>query len=140
MPSGTLTVLTNDGCGNLGFSPLLQLYAGTNALTSVAVADINNDGKMDLICTSQGGLVVLKQEPLEPPVLKFTLTNSNTLVLSWKSLSPAFMLQTNSDLTGTNWGLPSFLMFLYGPNDGLNHGVAITPPPIGNVFFRLRAN
>jgi hypothetical protein len=67
-------------------------------------------------------------------VLKIMLTGSNTLALSWSSFSPGFTLQTNADLTGTNWAP---VRYLTSPGNNPNHSVPITPPPTGNVFFRL---
>jgi len=40
-----------------------------------------------------------------------------------------FILQTNSNLTTTNW-VPVAL-------NGTNQSVTLTPPPRGNLFFRL---
>ena len=44
---GVLTVLTNNGCG--GFATAASLVMG-NSPRSIAAADVNGDGKVDLIC------------------------------------------------------------------------------------------
>src|ERR1700733_6165458 len=49
--SGALTVLTNDGTGMFGSN---ATYTVSGAPTSVVAADINNDGKPDLICAIAG--------------------------------------------------------------------------------------
>jgi hypothetical protein len=52
--SSTLTVLTNNGSGGFGFSATLPLSAGSNPYY-VTAADINGDGKPDLICSDTLG-------------------------------------------------------------------------------------
>jgi hypothetical protein len=63
--SNTLTVLLNNGSG--GFTKLTPLVVGGLwdylVPDSVAVADVNGDGNMDLLCTRQsGGLVVFSSD------------------------------------------------------------------------------
>jgi len=82
---------------------------------------------------SAGTLMVLTQTIVGPPTLNVTATSPNTFVLSWSSLSTGFTLQTNSDLTTTNW-LPAG--YTISTTNGTNESVTITPPP-GNLFFRL---
>lgn len=48
----SLTVLTNDGSGVFGFSATLQEAPGS-APDGVVAADVNGDGKLDLICANQ---------------------------------------------------------------------------------------
>ncbi|MEI8290917.1 MAG: FG-GAP-like repeat-containing protein [Verrucomicrobiota bacterium] len=59
--SDTLTVLLNNGSG--GFDKLTPLVVGgmwDNLVPdSVAVADMNHDGMMDLVCTKQAGGIVI---------------------------------------------------------------------------------
>ena len=52
---GTLTVLTNDGSGGFGYNATLSvgLSAGSSP-NSIAVADVNGDGKLDLISANSG--------------------------------------------------------------------------------------
>jgi hypothetical protein len=101
----------------------------------VVAAGINGDGKLDLINANFGDntLTVLMQTIVEPPTPTITPTGLNTFVLSWSSLSTGSALQTNSDLTTTNW-LPAG--YTISSTNGMNESTAITPPP-GNLFFRL---
>ena len=66
------------------------------------------------------------------PSLSILLTTSNTAVVFWPVVG-AYDLQTNSDLSTTNWGdYASALTTINGTNS-----VVITPST-GNLFFRLK--
>jgi hypothetical protein len=67
-----------------------------------------------------------------PPVLTVASTTSNAVGLSWPSLYAHFVLQTNSDLTSTNWQSAGYPI---SSNAGLN-SVTVPLPP-ANLFFRL---
>jgi hypothetical protein len=54
-------------------------------------------------------------------------------ILSWP-LTPGFTLQTNADLATTNWGTPSYV----ATTNGTLESITITPPPRGDLFFRLK--
>ena len=129
--ANTLTVLTNNGSG--GFGSNTTLNVGSQPFCVVA-ADVNNDGRWDLISANSGDntLTVLTQIIVGPPTLSIASTGSNTLVISWSSLSTGFTLQTNSDLTTTNWFPASFPVSI---TNSTNQSITITPP--GNLFFRL---
>jgi sugar lactone lactonase YvrE len=68
------------------------------------------------------------------PILKIGHSSPNTMVISWSSASATFVLQTNSDLTTTNWNAAGF-----SPStaNGTNYSVAI-PASGGYSFFRLQ--
>ncbi len=146
LTAGTLTVLTNNGNGIFGFNATLTVGSGLSGGPKpvgsgpkcVVAADVNGDGRLDLICANEGEplantLTVLTQTIVGPPTLTITSTNSNSLVISWSSFSTGFALQTNSDLTTTNWVPASYTI---SNTSGTNESVTITPPP-GNLFFRL---
>ena len=59
--SDTLTVLTNDGSGGFVESALLVLGGmwDYHVPDCVAVADMNHDGKMDLVCAKQAGGILI---------------------------------------------------------------------------------
>jgi hypothetical protein len=130
-PGNTLTVLTNNGGGDFGFHATL---AAGNGARWVAAADVNNDGLPDLVSANYSGstLTVLTRIPASPR-LSITPTNSDSFVLSWASFSTGFVLQTNSDLTTTNWVPAGYTI----SSDGTNQSTVISPGP-GNMFFRLK--
>ena len=127
----TVTVLTNNGSGIFGLYATLTVGEHPSC---VVAADVNNDGRLDLITANQytNTLTLLTQVIVGPPMLTITPTN-NTVVVSWSSFSTSFALQTNSNLTTTNW-LPAG--YTVSTTNGTNESATITPPP-GNLFFRL---
>jgi hypothetical protein len=72
----TLTIFTNDGSGGFGFDG--KLAAG-GAPFSVAAADVNGDGQLDLICPSlagNGGTVMVFTNTIIPGHTGFSLISS----------------------------------------------------------------
>ena len=105
---GTLTVLTNNRSGGFGFYATISVSGGP---TCLAAADLNNDGKPDLVTTTLGGTMTVLLNTIgfsaPPPAsleLSVTLSGQDNIVLSWSSSATSVMVQTNSQLTGTNWG------------------------------------
>jgi hypothetical protein len=129
--TNTLTVLTNDGSGGFVFCTTLVVGSGPR---SIAVADINGDGKPDIISANfnDNTLTVLTQI-VPPPKLTITFTSPDTIFVSWPLMTNIFVLQTNSDLTTTNWAVPGYEISTHGQIES----VTINPPSVGNLFFRL---
>jgi len=135
----SLTILTNNGNGT--FVPNFT-YQMVDAAYTVAAADVNHDGIEDLITAEYNGaiLLVLTQVSVPSPKLTIVMTNSTALNIFWNSLSgqPAinFILETNADLTTTNWGTSSYVVHNTGT---FTNYIATVPIPIpGNLFFRLQ--
>jgi hypothetical protein len=105
----------------------------------VIAADVNNDGHWDLISASpmDNTLTVLTQTIIGPPILSMTFTSPTNILLSWSSFSTGFTVQTNVDLTTTNWASASYPISIA---NGTNESSAITSAPAAHLFFRLRAN
>jgi hypothetical protein len=100
------------------------------------MADVNGDGLPDLVSANynDNSLSVLLNGAGAPgsPSLVISLTNPNTVVISWPSPSDGFVLQQNSDLTTTNW--PDFSGTV---NTNETTKSATISPTTGNRFFRL---
>jgi hypothetical protein len=130
--ASSLTLLTNNGNGRFGVNTTLSVDAGP---WCIAVADVNGDGAMDLITANMvyNTLTVLTQLPASP-ILNITPTNSNSIVLSWSSSSTNFAVQTNADLTMTNWVSSGYAISTV---NGTNQS-SIIPLTSGNRFFRLQ--
>jgi hypothetical protein len=134
---GTLTVLTNNGSGGFGFPATLVVGSIVSPYPQfVAMADVNGDGLPDLVSANynDNSLSVLLNGAGAPgsPSLVISLTNPNTVVISWPSPSDGFVLQQNSDLTTTNW--PDFSGTV---NTNETTKSATISPTTGNRFFRL---
>jgi hypothetical protein len=133
--NGTLSVLTNDGSG--GFEAAGS-YGVPNGAECVIAADVNGDGKVDLISTGDSTLSVFVNTSIFPsaaftPTLKIH-PQGNGVVVSWPSASAGWSLQQNSDLTATNWSPSGYSG--YGISDeGTNK--SLTVAPTRSLFFRL---
>jgi hypothetical protein len=136
----TLTMLTNNGSGIFALYATITVDSQPDDNSEpdyIAAADVNNDGRPDLIISSlTGTLTVLINTMAFPTPLKLgtTFSGPNNLVLSWSSSATNIVVQTNSDLTGANWGTASYAI---STTNGTNHSVTITPTP-GHLFFRLK--
>jgi hypothetical protein len=132
---GTLSVLTNDGSGSFEAA---GSYGVPNGAECVIAADVNGDGKVDLISTGDSTLSVFVNTSIFPsaaftPTLKIH-PQGNGVVVSWPSASAGWSLQQNSDLTATNWSPSGYSG--YGISDeGTNK--SLTVAPTRSLFFRL---
>jgi hypothetical protein len=138
--AGTLSVLTNDGSGGFVLSSSPNMGVGSYPYAVVA-ADINNDGKLDLISANGGSnsiSVFINTTTFSPPTSTPSLNikhSGNGMLVSWPSASAGWSLQQNSDLTTTHWG-PSGYSGNNISDDGTNKSFVIPSQP-GNLFFRL---
>lgn len=134
----TLLILTNDGNGVFGSNTTLNVGRGVD---SVAAADVNGDGKLDLICANENDntlSVLINTSTFPPPTSTPSLAiNSldNGILVSWPSASAGWSLQQNPDLTTSNWS-PSGYSGYPITDDGTNKSLIIVSPK-GNLFFRL---
>jgi hypothetical protein len=107
----------------------------------VTAADVNGDGKMDLIAVNYGGAVLsilfnTSTFPLPTSTPSLTINHSgNGVLVSWPSASAGWSLQQNLDLATTNWSSSGYSGYSI-TDDGTNKSLIVTPP-IGNLFFRL---
>ena len=141
---GNLSVLTNNGSG--GFVLASTLITGNfgahgNFPVSVVAADVNGDGKLDLISANENNndLSVLLNTTIFPAATSTPPLNinfqGNKMFASWPSLSPGWSLQQNPDLTTTHWGPSGYNGYTIS-DDGTNKSLAMPPPP-ESLFFRL---
>jgi hypothetical protein len=64
--------------------------------------------------------------------LTIRLTSTNTVAVSWPSLTGGWNLQQHTNLTTTNW-----IAVGTTPSDDGTSKTVIVNPPAGNRFFRL---
>lgn len=102
---GSVSVLTNNGSGALGSSVTLT----PTRLGGFIVADLNADGRKDLVCVNDGlgfGPVYTSRSSfsvyLSTPALTSKVVASN-LILSWPSGWTNWTLLQAADLAATNW-------------------------------------
>jgi len=108
---------------------------------NICAADVNGDGKVDLISANNGGnsLTLLTNNFVFPPpastpsvALK---TSGSGMVVSWPSASAGWSLQQNPGLPPTHWGPGGYSGYTIS-DDGTNKSLFIPSQP-GNLFFRL---
>lgn len=129
---GRVLLLTNDGSGLFGSNTTVQVG---HQPVSIAAADFNGDGLMDLACANKGDdtLSILMQVPPPAPTLAISAI-SNNVVLSWSlALADGFVLQTNLDLLTTNWNTFNTAVTTNGGT-----GSVSVPPSETQLFFRLK--
>src|SRR5829696_2437250 len=66
------------------------------------------------------------------PLLTVRHTATNTVVVSWPSTTPGFVLQQSATLNTTGWISPAETV----ANDGINKFIIVNPPA-GNRYYRL---
>jgi len=92
------------------------------------------DGSKSTFVTGLSGPLDLAFLPVAPPVLTVKPTNSNSVVVSWSSFSTVFNVQTNTDLTTTNWVNSGYPISIA---NGTNASTVIPVSPTNPLFFRL---
>jgi hypothetical protein len=138
-----LLVWTNIGNGQFKLS-LTNFVSSFPA--SVTAADVNNDGRLDLLSADYGLfetpntlITVLTNSTIFPPPTSTPSLNinpfGNGMLVSWPSDSAGWSLQQSLDLTTAKW-LPSGYNGYGVADDGTNKSLVVTPPN-GNLFFRL---
>ncbi|PYL01436.1 MAG: VCBS repeat-containing protein [Verrucomicrobia bacterium] len=93
------------GNGDGTFQPAVNYGAGVYP-QSVSVADFNGDGKADLAIANSGSgnVTVLLNICVSAGIdLTIARTNSNTVTISWPFPSTAFILESTTNLSLTNW-------------------------------------
>jgi hypothetical protein len=125
---GELEIFTNDGSGN--FTVAVKLPTGFTP-GSIVAADLNQDGRPDLVSANYNDFPSTLSVYFNLPLPAISLTETNSVVVSWPSLSTGWQLQQNTDLTTSNWNDTPFQI----SDDGTNKSINV--PPIGNLFFRL---
>ncbi|HXI70466.1 MAG TPA: VCBS repeat-containing protein [Verrucomicrobiae bacterium] len=135
---GTLSVFTNSVSYKYGSNTLVTV--GDFPFYVIA-ADLNSDGKPDLVSANQNvaSLTVLKNTNSFPasvsaPNLSLKL-QSSIINVSWQSAAPGWSLQENSDLVKTNWLSSGYRGFPID-DDGTNKSHSF-PNSGGSGFFRL---
>jgi hypothetical protein len=68
------------------------------------------------------------------PLLKVSLTGTNTVLISWPSPSTGFTLQQNSSVNSAG----GWATVTQTPSDNGTTKSVVVNPPVGNVFYRLK--
>jgi hypothetical protein len=139
----SLMIFTNNGSGFFGSNANYTIgsHPGNNYPVEVVAADLNNDGKLDLISANlfDNTLSVLTNGTVFPapsatPALIIKHSGNGVLV-SWPSTSAGWSLQQTPSLANKTW-LPSGYSGYGIADNGTNKSLIVTPP-LGNSFFRL---
>ena len=139
----SLLVFTNKGGGIFGSNATYSVgsHPNNNYPVEMVSADLNNDGKPDLITANlfDNTLSVLTNgmpfpAPVSTPTPAIKLSGNRVLVF-WPTVSVGWSLQQNTSLTNRTW-TPSGYDGYAIADDGTNTSLTIASPN-GNAFFRL---
>ncbi len=127
----TITRHNTNGSLDAGFNP------GEGANSAVRCIALQPDGNILL-----GGSFTTVKGVVRPYVARLhgadvapslNITRSNAfMIVSWPSASTGFVLQQNTNLSTTNWTIPSETV----TDNGTTRSISASPAP-GNRFFRL---
>ena len=137
----TLTVLTNNGSGTFGSNATLTVELGP---ACVVAADVNGDGKLDLISANQGAngnrmvlTVLINTTPFtnRPPLNIASAGNQFTLY--WPAWATNYALYSTPNLSAPNWTAVTNTTW-----QGLTNYATVTGVTLTNTspaqFFRLQ--
>jgi hypothetical protein len=80
--------------------------ATVTSIQSLGRFAINDSGEIAFVASlSNGDTVLVRATPgtPEPPILRVFATGTNSVVVAWPASSTGFRLQSNTNLTTTNW-------------------------------------
>jgi FG-GAP-like repeat len=132
-PAGTLIVFTNNGAGIFVSN---ATYAVGNGPESVVTADVNGDGRLDLISVNSGTntLSILTNASTFLPRLTIK-SSTNNVIVSWASTWTGWAgwtLQQTASLNPATW---TDYNGIFGDNGTIK---SVTNSSLaGNLFFRL---
>lgn len=86
-----------------------------------------------LVISGSGSGVLTRPQRMQP-TLQFSLTTTNTVMVSWSSTFAGYVLQQDYDLGTTNWTDVA----IAPTDDGSNKSVVIDLSS-GNAFYRLKS-
>ena len=147
-----LTVLTNNGSGNFGSNATYAVgnYPFSSPYSkAIAVADVNGDGKPDLICANYGGntLTVLFQNTFLPRAATATAVLINGFVVTATITDAGYGYTTAPVVTivgGGGSGAQATAMVSNGIvtaiiilNAGSGYNIVISPPPVAPLSLGI---
>jgi len=106
-----------------------SLALGPNGMVAITGSSDGNSSGVD---ATWDYATIVYRETL--PSLSIARSNAFVIV-SWPSSATGFLLEQNTDLTGTNWTTPSEAV----TDNGTTKSITVSPGP-GNRLFRLRLN
>jgi FG-GAP-like repeat len=132
------SVIVGNGDGTFQEAAFYAAPGGKYVPTlAVAVADINGDGKPDIVTISENGewdgaTVWLNTSCLSSPDLAIA-RNQSVFTISWPFPSAGYVLESTTNLNSTNWNAISTM-----PVNNQGRLEIATPTTQSRVYFRLR--